>query len=62
MADAFAPIVMLKRQEHACDRNGEPYLPAPVEIVFDDSRVALRRIAGRSRTELARRLAEGTAG
>jgi hypothetical protein len=51
LADAFAPIVMLKRQEHECDRNGEAYLPAPVEIVFDDPQVALRRIAGRSRTD-----------
>jgi hypothetical protein len=50
LADAFAPIVYLKRQEKPCDRNGEAYLPAPVEIVFDDPQVALRRIAGRSRT------------
>jgi hypothetical protein len=51
LADAFSPIVMLKRQEHECDRNGEAYLPAPVEIVFDDPQVALRRISGRSRTD-----------
>jgi hypothetical protein len=41
LADTFAPIVMLKRQEHPCDRNGEAYLPAPVEVVFDDPQVAL---------------------
>jgi len=51
LADAFAPIVMLKRQEHPCDSNGEAFLPAPVEIVFDDPQVALRRITGRSRTD-----------
>src|SRR4029453_8879503 len=27
LADAFAPIVYLKRQEKPCDRNGEAYLP-----------------------------------
>jgi hypothetical protein len=52
LADAFAPIVMLKRQEHPCDRNGEAYLPAPVEVVFDDPEVALVRVMGRSRSEL----------
>jgi hypothetical protein len=51
LADAFAPIVYLKRQREPCDRTGEAYLPAPVEIVFDDPQVALRRIAGRSRTD-----------
>ena len=48
LADMYAPIVMLKRQERPCDRNGEAYLPAPVEVVFDDPQVALVRAAGRS--------------
>jgi hypothetical protein len=48
LADRYAPIVMLKRQEAPCDRNGEAYLPAPVEVVFDDPQVALVRAAGRS--------------
>jgi hypothetical protein len=52
LADAFAPIAMLKRQAHACDRNGEAYLPAPVEVVFDDPQVALIRVAGGSRRQL----------
>jgi len=50
LADKYAPIVMLKRQAHPCDRSGEAYLPAPVEVVFDDPQVALRRAAGRSRS------------
>ena len=50
LADLFSPIVYLKRQAHECDRNGEAYLPAPVEIVFDDPDVSLERIAGRGRT------------
>ncbi len=44
----YAPIVMLKRQEHPCDSVGEAYLPAPVEVVFDDPQVTLNRAAGRS--------------
>jgi hypothetical protein len=51
LADKYAPIVMLKRQEGPCDRNGEAYLPAPVEVVFDDPQVALQVAAGRARTD-----------
>ncbi len=42
LAQKYAPIVYLKRQKFECDLNGEPYLPAPVEIAFDDPTVALR--------------------
>jgi hypothetical protein len=51
LAEQYSPIVMLKRQEHECDRSGEAYLPAPVEVVFDDPQVALRRASGRSRSD-----------
>lgn len=45
LAEKYAPIAMLKRQEAACDDGGEPYAPAPVEIVFDDPAVTLRDAA-----------------
>jgi hypothetical protein len=51
LAEAFSPIVFLKKQEHECDRNGEAYLPAPVEVVFDDPQVDLVQMTGRSRTD-----------
>lgn len=41
LAEKHAPIVMLKRQEAACDADGEPFAPAPVEVVLDDPEVAL---------------------
>ncbi len=47
LADTYAPIVMLKRQDGPCDRNGEAFLPAPVEVVFDDPQVVLVRAEGR---------------
>ncbi|MGH2532863.1 MAG: hypothetical protein ACRDJW_11245 [Thermomicrobiales bacterium] len=43
LADRHAPIVLLKEQDHACDTDGEPYVPAPVEIVLDDPAVRLRQ-------------------
>jgi hypothetical protein len=45
LAERYAPIVRLKQQESACDTNGEPYVPMPVEIVFGDPLVSLRRQA-----------------
>ncbi len=46
LADTYSPIAMLKQQEGPCDRNGEPYVPAPVEIVLGDAQVLLREDAG----------------
>lgn len=43
LARRFAPIVILQRQDEACDASGEPYLPAPVNVVFDDRSVTLRQ-------------------
>lgn len=43
LAQKYAPIVYLKRQEFACDSEGEPWLPAPVEIAFADEAVHLRQ-------------------
>jgi hypothetical protein len=42
LADKFAPIAYLKKQEKECDTNGEPYVPAPVEIAFNDPAVTLK--------------------
>lgn len=38
----FAPIAYLKEQDHPCDSTGEPYAPAPVDVVLDDGQVVLR--------------------
>jgi hypothetical protein len=42
LADRFAPIIILQRQNFPCDAEGEPYLPAPVDVVFADNEVVLR--------------------
>ncbi|MGH2583864.1 MAG: hypothetical protein ACRDJE_03015, partial [Dehalococcoidia bacterium] len=34
LAAKYAPIVFMKSQDEACDRGGDPYRPAPVEIVL----------------------------
>jgi len=47
LAQEYAPIAYLKRQDFPCDPGGEPYPPAPVEIVFGDPAVALRELPGR---------------
>jgi hypothetical protein len=46
LADRFAPIAMLKRQPAACDPEGEPYQPAPVEVTLGAPEVTLRRDEG----------------
>src|SRR5215217_1140484 len=43
LAGRFAPIIILQRQNAPCDPDGEPYLPAPVDVVFDDDAVVLRQ-------------------
>lgn len=43
LAQRYAPILYLKQQEHPCDTEGEPYVPAPVDVIFDDEFVVLRR-------------------
>ncbi|MGI9253949.1 MAG: Vps62-related protein, partial [Thermomicrobiales bacterium] len=42
LADRYAPVMLLKQQTAPCDSEGEPFLPAPIEVVFDP-RVMLRR-------------------
>jgi hypothetical protein len=41
----YAPIVYLGRQDEECDEDGDPFDPAPVEIVLDNPEVTLREDA-----------------
>src|SRR5262245_58696887 len=43
LAERYAPIVFVRPQSGPCDRNGEPFEPAPVEIVLDNPEVFLRQ-------------------
>jgi hypothetical protein len=43
LAARFAPIIILQRQNVPCDPDGEPYVPAPVDVVFADDEVVLRQ-------------------
>jgi hypothetical protein len=43
LANRFAPVIILQRQDFPCDPDGEPYLPAPVDVVFSDEAVVLRK-------------------
>jgi hypothetical protein len=42
LAARFAPLIVLQRQDEPCGEDGEPYLPAPVDVVFADDAVILR--------------------
>jgi hypothetical protein len=42
LAARFAPFIVIQRQDAPCDIEGEPYLPAPVDVVFADEAVVLR--------------------
>ncbi|MGE0539302.1 MAG: hypothetical protein AB7R89_03900 [Dehalococcoidia bacterium] len=42
LAGRFAPIVYLKDQDEPCDTDGEPFFPAPVEVVLGDATVVLK--------------------
>jgi hypothetical protein len=43
LAERFAPIAMLRGQAAACDRSGEGYFPAPVEVVLGNPEVVLKQ-------------------
>jgi hypothetical protein len=49
LAGRYSPIAYVRQQTGPCDRRGEAYLPAPVELVLGDPAVTLRRNAGGSR-------------
>lgn len=42
LIDRYAPIAGLKTQTAECDSDGEPYVPAPIEVWVGDSQVALK--------------------
>jgi hypothetical protein len=44
LAERYAPVVFVKPQDAPCDTNGEPFEPAPVEIVLDNPEVFLRQV------------------
>jgi hypothetical protein len=44
LAEKYAPIVMLKVQQEACDSKGEQYAPSSVDIVLDNPDVVLRQV------------------
>lgn len=39
----YAPMMVIKQQPEPCDTSGEQYLPAPVDVVFNDDTVVLRQ-------------------
>ena len=43
LADRYAPVLMLKEQDEACDPDGEPYAPAVADIVLDNRQILLRQ-------------------
>jgi hypothetical protein len=43
LADRFAPIAYLRQQEEPCDRKGEGYFPAPIEVILGNPSVALKQ-------------------
>ena len=44
LADRYAPVVFVIPQDAPCDSGGEPFEPAPVEIVLDNPEVFLRQV------------------
>lgn len=44
LAERYAPVVMIKAQDGPCDTRGEPFEPAPVEIVLDNPEIFLRQV------------------
>jgi hypothetical protein len=45
LVERFAPILRLADVRRACDPVGDPFDPAPVEIVLGSERIPLRRVA-----------------
>jgi len=44
LAERYAPVMMLKTQEHPCDTDGEPFEPTAVDILLDNPQVFLRQV------------------
>ncbi|HEU5431120.1 MAG TPA: Vps62-related protein [Thermomicrobiales bacterium] len=47
LVDKFSPVSYLKQGTGPCDEEGEPYLPAPVDVTFHDPAVVLREAPNR---------------
>ncbi|HYJ12080.1 MAG TPA: hypothetical protein VEW66_00690, partial [Thermomicrobiales bacterium] len=43
LIDRYAPIAGLKTQTAECDSDGEPYIPAPIDVWSGDAQVALKQ-------------------
>ncbi len=43
LIDRYAPIAGLKTQTAPCDEDGEPFVPAPIDVWFNDPDVALKQ-------------------
>lgn len=50
LVERYAPVMMLKAQTEECDTVGEPYAPAPVEIVLENPEVLLRQVGPQAPT------------
>jgi hypothetical protein len=44
LAERYAPVVVVRAQEEECDTDGEPFEPAPVDIVLDNPEILLRQV------------------
>jgi hypothetical protein len=44
LAERYSPVVFVRPQDGPCDTEGEPFEPAPVEIVLDNPEVFLRQV------------------
>jgi hypothetical protein len=44
LAERYAPVVVVRAQDEACDTDGEPFEPAPVDIVLDNREILLRQV------------------
>ena len=44
LADRFAPVMMLKAQDHECDSDGEPFAPMAIDALLDNPQILLRTV------------------
>lgn len=44
LVERFAPVMMLKQQDEACDNGGEQFRPSAVDVILDNPEIALRQV------------------
>ncbi|HVL22607.1 MAG TPA: hypothetical protein VM450_00895 [Thermomicrobiales bacterium] len=44
LAERYAPVAEVRQQEKPCDRSGEGYFPAPVDVVLGNPEVVLKQV------------------